>query len=163
MKDNLKKYKISILVVILTLAGFGSGLYFGEKQNVNKTNVVNNYTDTSTSSITNVDMSEFWSIWKTLDARFVNTHKNVKTATTQDKVYGAIKGLVAAYGDPYTVFMPPADNAVFTTNISGNFEGVGMELGMKDTSIVVIAPLKDTPAYKAGVKSGDIITLIDEV
>jgi carboxyl-terminal processing protease len=106
-------------------------------------------------------MDAFWTAWKILDQKFVYTHKDAKKITDTDKLWGAIEGLTASYGDPYTVFMPPEESKTFESDISGNFEGVGMELAIKDKSIVVVAPLKGTPAYKAGVMKGDILLSID--
>ncbi len=86
-----------------------------------------------------------------------------KTALdTQKLYYGAIQGMVAAVGDPYTVFLPPSAQKTAQEQLGGSFEGVGMELGYdKDNRLTVIAPLKDTPAEKAGVKPGDLILSID--
>ena len=106
-------------------------------------------------------MSEFWQVWNTLDQKFVYTQKGAKVISAQDKLYGAIQGMTAAYGDPYTVFMPPTESQSFNSNIEGNFGGVGMELGIKDGNLVVISPLKGTPADLAGVKSGDVLVAIN--
>ena len=71
-------------------------------------------------------------------------------------------GLVDSLGDKNSVFFSPQDATKFNEEISGQFEGIGAELGLdKDNQIIVIAPLKDTPAYKAGIKSGDKILSID--
>ncbi|HVX90476.1 MAG TPA: S41 family peptidase [Candidatus Paceibacterota bacterium] len=108
------------------------------------------------------DLTDFWKAWNALDENYVKTHASTTIPTTQEKVWGAIQGLTAAYGDPYTVFMPPAEAKVFADNISGNFSGVGIEIGVdKDGILTVIAPLKDTPAERAGMKSGDQIASID--
>jgi carboxyl-terminal processing protease len=72
-----------------------------------------------------------------------------------------IAGYVASFKDPYTVFFPPKEAKSFAENVKGSFGGVGMNVGMKDGNIVVIAPLKDSPAMKAGIKAGDIITAVD--
>jgi carboxyl-terminal processing protease len=80
----------------------------------------------------------------------------------QTRVWGAISGMVDSLGDPYTTFFPPAEAKAFNEEISGNFEGVGMEVGQTDGVLTVIAPLKNTPAYKAGIKSGDKIIQIDK-
>lgn len=107
-----------------------------------------------------VDLTEFWKVWNLLDQKFVgasSTHK----ITTQQKIEGAIKGLVRSYGDPYTVFLPPTDASYFQDEISGNFGGVGMEVGLRDELVSVIAPLPDTPAAKAGIVAKDIIVKID--
>jgi carboxyl-terminal processing protease len=78
------------------------------------------------------------------------------------RVYGAIQGLVNSYGDSYTVYLPPEDAETFGEDISGNFSGVGMEVGMRNGLITIISPLPDTPADNAGVLAGDIITRIDD-
>jgi carboxyl-terminal processing protease len=108
------------------------------------------------------DMTDFWKAWNALDANFVVTHASTTLPTTQEKIWSAIKGLTEAYGDPYTVFFPPEQAKQFQEDLSGNFGGVGMEIGIDAKGILtVIAPLKGTPAEKAGVLSGDEIISID--
>ena len=80
----------------------------------------------------------------------------------QEKIWGAIGGLTDSFNDPYTVFLPPEDSAVFESDISGNFQGVGMEIGVREGILTVIAPLKGTPAEKAGVRAQDKILKIDD-
>jgi carboxyl-terminal processing protease len=82
--------------------------------------------------------------------------------TDQEHLYGAIKGLLASFGDPYTTFFTPEESKVFESEIAGEFGGVGMEMGQKDGILTVIAPLKDTPAYRAGLLAGDKIIKIDD-
>lgn len=109
-----------------------------------------------------VDFLPFWSAWKILDEKYVAATST--KVTDQDKVWGAIGGLAASLKDPYTVFFPPEENKLFENEISGNFEGVGMEIGIKDDVLTVIAPLKGTPAERAGIHSGDkILKINDEV
>ncbi len=159
MSVDLKKYKILIITTILMAMSFGFGIYFGKSgQNLSYKEplILNSSMPSST-----IDMNAFWTTWNLLDQKFVYTRKDAKKITEQDKLWGAIRGLTAAYGDPYTVFMPPAESKSFNSDISGNFEGVGMELAIKNKDIVVVAPLKDTPAYKAGVKKGDIVIAVD--
>ena len=109
---------------------------------------------------TTADFAPFWKTWEVLDEKFVSTH-GTSTITDQDKVWGAVQGLAASYGDPHTVFFPPEESKSFSEEISGNFEGVGMELGIRDGIITVVAPLKNNPAYRAGIKSGDQIIKIN--
>lgn len=108
------------------------------------------------------NLAAFWKAWNALDAKFVQTNASTTAPETDDKIWNAIAGLAASYGDPYTVFMPPQEAKVFQEDISGNFSGVGMEIGVKDSVLTVIAPLKGTPAERAGIRSGDQVLLIDE-
>ncbi len=108
------------------------------------------------------NLTDFWKVWNVLDDRFVQTHGTSSPPTAMEKVWGAMEGLTASYGDPYTVFMRPVEAKIFQEDIAGNFSGVGMEVGVKDKILTVIAPLKGTPAERAGIKSGDQIIMIDE-
>lgn len=109
-----------------------------------------------------MDLSSFWEVWGLLEDKFA-VGSSSSEVTIEDRIQGAIDGLVGAYGDPYTVYMPPEDAATFNENISGNFSGVGMEVGLREGLVTVIAPLPDTPAEKAGIVAGDIVVKIDEV
>jgi carboxyl-terminal processing protease len=109
----------------------------------------------------NVDFAKFWQAWAILNKNFVETHSSSTVPTDQEKLYGAIKGLTESYGDPYTTFLPPVEAKQFVENINGEFSGVGMELGMKEGAITVIAPLKDSPAQRAGILPGDIVVMVD--
>ncbi|MDO8523347.1 MAG: S41 family peptidase [bacterium] len=106
----------------------------------------------------NIDFGPFWQAWDLVTQKYVDID-NVKR---QDMVYGAISGLLKSLGDPYTVFFPPKENTEFQSEVKGAFEGVGMEVGMRKNIITVIAPLKDSPAEKAGIKAGDKILKIDD-
>ncbi len=105
-----------------------------------------------------VDFNTFWQSWKILKEKYIDTGK----IDNQTLVYGAISGLFDSLKDPNTVFMPPSDAKKFNEEISGEFSGVGMEIGIRNDQLVVIAPLKDTPAEQAGLKPGDKIIKIDD-
>lgn len=114
----------------------------------------------TTGAQSEVDMSLFWDAWRVLDEKYVPASTTTKV-TDNEKVWGAIAGLAASYGDPYTTFFPPEENAAFQEEISGNFEGVGMEVDIKDDTLTVVTPLKNSPAERAGVKPGDKIASIN--
>lgn len=101
----------------------------------------------------NIDFSLFWKVWDTLESQYFDKSKINRT----DMVYGAIEGMVSALGDPYTVFLPPGENKVVQEDLSGSFEGVGIQIGFKGSQLAVIAPLPGSPAEKAGIKAGDFI------
>lgn len=107
-----------------------------------------------------VDLAPLFKAWAILDERFMPA-TTTATTTPQDKLWGAVKGLASSYGDDYTVFMPPVQKQIFDTQVAGDFSGVGMEVGLRSGLITVISPIKDTPAYRAGVKAGDIVFKID--
>jgi carboxyl-terminal processing protease len=130
--------------------------------------LLSNIFNSDTGKPSAVDFSPFWKTWQILNERYVNgtaaiNSTTTKKATEQDRVWGAIGGMVNSLGDPYTVFMPPAEKSRFEEDIRGNFSGVGMEIGMKDGVPTVIAPLPDTPAKKAGIKSGDRVLKVNGV
>ncbi len=91
----------------------------------------------------------------------VQTKYIEKPPTPLEFLYGAIRGAVAAAGDPYTAFFEPKDLQVFKTDLKGSFEGIGAEVGKKDGNIVIVAPLDGTPAKKAGLLAQDIITQVN--
>lgn len=103
-----------------------------------------------------IDFSMLWDAWKIIQEKY----KGQANLDTQKMVYGATEGLLKSLDDPYTVFFKPADATKFNQDIQGSFGGIGAELGYKK-GIVIVAPLKDMPAEKAGLKSGDKIVRID--
>ena len=115
-----------------------------------------------------VDLSPVWKAWHEIDDKFVPaavaTSTKVATSTEvigQERVWGMISGLAASLNDPYSYFLPPVESEQFSSEMSGSFEGVGMEIAVRDQVLTVVSPLKGTPAEKAGLKSGDTILKID--
>ena len=164
IKNKLKKYyqiisqKLPLIIISIILIGisFSLGIKYQNTQN-NLDNILNK--DLEKPQEVNFDI--FWESWRILDEKFVNDTEEI--IDDQSKIWGAIQGLADSFNDPYTVFMPPADSAIFESDIAGNFEGVGMEIGIRDNSLIVVAPLKNTPAEKAGVMPQDKILEIDGV
>jgi carboxyl-terminal processing protease len=105
-----------------------------------------------------VDLGLYWKVWNKLDKSYLNESK---LQNDEALVYGSIKGLVEAVDDPYTVFMTPEETAEFEHSLNADLEGIGAELTVEDGMLVVISPLKDSPAEGAGLKPGDIIFLIE--
>lgn len=105
-----------------------------------------------------IDFKLFWNVWDRLGKDYFDKSK----VDAQRMVWGAISGMTQALGDPYTVFLPPEENKAFKEELAGiKFEGIGAQLGVKDKMIVVIAPLKGSPAEKAGIWAGDFILKVD--
>jgi len=162
-RENIKRIATGTLIVLVFCAVFASGFISGQMRTAEATNVPG-VTNVAKDQPKSVDFELFWKAWNTLNDKYVATHNSTSTPapTDQDRVYGAIKGMTAALGDPYTVFFTPQESSMFESEIDGNFEGVGLELGIKDDILTVISALKSTPAEKAGVKSGDKILKIDD-
>jgi len=140
--------KNKFFLVIGFLIIFGVGFWIGE------TSVVCDVCPPE-----EVNFSLFWEAWKKLQEEFVNP----EDIDIQEMVYGAIAGMVKSLKDPYTVFFSPGDTKKFLEDVSGKFEGVGMEIGIRKGQLQVIAPLEGTPAQKAGLRAGDKIIKIDDV
>jgi carboxyl-terminal processing protease len=104
-----------------------------------------------------VNITLLWSVWRQLESHYIAPDK----LKIQPMVYGAIAGMVDAVGDPYTVFMTPSEKHDFDDALSGTLEGIGAQLDMENGKVTVVAPLKSSPAEKAGLKPKDIIEKVD--
>lgn len=85
----------------------------------------------------------------------------VDNVKSKDLIYGALKGMIQSL-DKYSEFMDPETYAEMKTETEGEFGGIGIEIAIKDDLLTVIAPIDDTPAFKAGVKAGDRIVKINK-
>jgi carboxyl-terminal processing protease len=74
---------------------------------------------------------------------------------------GAIKGMVEALDDPYTAYVDAETYQLSASDFEGKFEGIGAYVGIRDGQFVIIAPIPDTPADKAGIRAGDIVLEVD--
>lgn len=156
---------------IAILVAFGGGIILGGKGvNVPGMSALASDAVLDSRAPAGVDFSPVWKAWEIIDERYVPA--KTETATTseptgfedsQERVWGMVQGLAGSLGDPYTVFLPPVDNEIFEEDISGEFEGVGMEIAIRDGILTVVSPLKGTPAFRAGIKSSDRIISIDGV
>ncbi len=155
--ERLKKIYERVGIVVLVAAAFFIGMSYKGHTSLSAARAQEALPGGDIGKPTDVSFSEFWKVWSYLEEKQVSADK----VSDQDKVYGAIKGLAESYGDPYTVFFPPKESKMFESEISGNFEGVGMEVGLKDDVLTVIAPIKGSPSEKAGIMAGDKIIQID--
>lgn len=158
-----KVLALGISFALVAVLAFGAGLAVGGNNStasvISHIPLVGDGLDATPDQ--SADLASFWKAWNALEENYVITHASSTLPSVKDRVYGAISGLAASYDDPYTVFLPPVEAKAFADNISGSFAGVGMEIGIKDGVLTVIAPLKGTPAERAGIKAGDQITTID--
>ncbi|MFA5052496.1 MAG: S41 family peptidase [Parcubacteria group bacterium] len=154
MADKKKILKIGILVLAGTVIA-GVFLYGGYRWGYSQTKLIKieGVADINPGSDVTADFSVFWQAWSKIKENYLRAG----SLSEKDMVYGAIKGLAENIGDPYTTFFSPEDAQKFEEDISGEFGGIGAELEEKDGQILVLAPLKDTPAERAGLKPKDVI------
>jgi carboxyl-terminal processing protease len=161
-------FVISGVLIAFTVTAFAVGLLYGNSQALTSTKATMAAADNgpkieitgknSDSQVKSVNFNLYWEVWNKLQQKYIG-----KPMKDSDLFYGSIQGLVAAAGDPYTVFMPPVKAERFNQDLAGAFSGIGAELGMKKDIVTVVAPLPETPAEKAGIKAGDKILAVDGV
>jgi len=113
--------------------------------------------------LVNAEVEGYESIKIFTEALSIVKKNYVEETKTKDLVYGAIKGMVNSL-DPHSGFMNPEAYKEMQVDTKGEFGGLGIQIGIKDNVLTVIAPIEDTPAYKAGIKAGDrIVKINDEI
>jgi carboxyl-terminal processing protease len=154
--ENKKRILGYILVLIVVAVSFSLGTAFGYTKRpwIERVGGVEHK---EPQVVTSVDFEPFWKAWNIINEKSPDAAK----LSDQDRVWGAVKGLVGSLDDPYSTFFPPEEAKQFAETIDNQFSGVGMEVGMKDKMLTVVAPMKGSPADKAGIKSGDKIFKID--
>ena len=133
------------------------GFWIGVEKERKNQPVVFEAVDQKKEEAEGVDFSLFWKVWDTLKEKYVDSNQ----LDSKKLFYGSIKGMMQATGDPYTAFLDPEENKEFNEDITGRFEGIGAELGIKNKILTVIAPLEDSPAEKSGLRAGDKIIKIN--
>ena len=103
-----------------------------------------------------LDFDTFWDVWELVRANYVD-----QPVQEGDLYYGALQGLLGSLNDPYSVYFTPVEAEEFNQELAGTFFGIGAEIGIKEEQIVVIAPLPETPAARAGVLASDAILAIN--
>lgn len=154
MKLNLKKPALIAIVFLVLGASFGLGFYVASE----KAGVM---ISSRASAAEKADLNTFWKVWEILDNKYVSVKDKEEKDSAEKRMEGAIKGMVESLGDPYTTYFDEKELESFESSINGSFEGVGMEIGIKDDLLKVVAPIKNSPAEKAGIKAGDIIVSIN--
>lgn len=141
-----------LLVVLIFVGGIFIGRYSnaGEQLNADGTALLSE----------NKDLNQFWGVWKLLNEKYPFKDK---IPSDDERIYGAISGMVSSFKDPYTMFFPPKQAQLFADEVKGEFSGVGMEIGVKDGLLTVVSPLKGSPAEKAGIMAGDVLVKINGV
>src|SRR5574344_1100510 len=112
------------------------------------------------------------SVWKLINTKYVDQtdngqnwakwrHKYDKYIKTDEDAYVAIHTMIASLNDPYTKFLNPKDFQDETSSIKGSLKGIGIQIATKNGKLMVIAPIEDSPAEKAGLQAEDEILEIN--
>lgn len=165
MKKSTRLLSYFAIFSIVFLTGWEAASYYHNK-NVRATSGTQQEVPSPVAALSSLlssqdenpaDLSLFWKVWGIVSDLYVD-----ETALNkQTMVYGAIKGMVASLDDPYTVFMTPDETKDFDESLNGTLEGIGAELTVKEGVLVIISPLKNSPAEKAGLLPGDVVYKID--
>ncbi len=159
-KLRISPFLVRVVGVVLGIGLLASGLFaFGYKLGSLNPQVitVKGLTNLGDADAT-ADFGVFWQAWQLLKSEHVDGDK----AKDLNMVYGATAGLVDSLKDPYTVFFTPEDGKKFLEDVSGKFGGIGAEIGIRNEQLVVVAPVKGTPAERAGLKAGHKILKVDD-
>lgn len=149
----------SIVVLCFILLGGLGGYYLGvngyeikAKKNVKQIEIINR-----DNTPDEVDFARFWEVWDKLTLSHIKRPLN-----PTELLDGAIHGMVAAVGDPYSAYLTSKENQEATEALNGKYEGIGAHLGFNEESrLIIVAAIENSPAQKAGLKSGDMIVGIE--
>ncbi len=167
MKNNqqgfFKRFINFYLIILVVIVAFISGLIIGNRAdklplnfNGNSTGQVYNRNTEPAFLSQDLNFDIFWDVWQTIEENYV------KQPVNETKLlYGALAGSVASLGDPHSVFFDPQTTQEFTQELKGSFEGIGAEIAIKNDRLTIVAPLPDSPAEQAGLRSGDKVYAID--
>lgn len=149
LKQNLKKSMPWVLGIVLSfILSNAVSAYQPSELYDNVWRLIN------TKYVDQTDNMQDWNTWR---------HKYDKYINTDEDAYVAIETMVASLDDPYTKFLDPKEFSEETSSIKGSLKGIGVQIGMKDSKLMVIAPIEDSPAEKAGLKADDEILEINGV
>lgn len=160
-KFDWQRYtKLYIIIVTAALLGasFLAGAMYGYENRPGIEKIMNVAGKETPPQLSNVDFNLFWDVWSRLEEKYVDRAK----IDRQKMVFGAIEGLTRSVKDPYTEFFSPEQTKLFQDDIRGSFDGIGAEIGLKRSILTIIAPLKNSPAERAGLKPGDKILKIGD-
>jgi carboxyl-terminal processing protease len=160
---GIKRFFTGYAVIVFIIASFLGGLIIGENKNApakiseEQGKIVNKEAEPEYLK-KDVDFGLYWNVIDIIKQKYLE-----QPASDSKMFYGSLAGLVASLGDPYSMYFDPETAQKFNEELSGAFEGIGAEVGIKNNRLTIVAPLPDSPAEKAGLKAGDKIYAIDDI
>ncbi|MDD3066480.1 MAG: S41 family peptidase [Candidatus Gracilibacteria bacterium] len=155
MQKNLQKKIFITLIIVLPILAFLLGFEIASKELITSTSspAVAEVTEAASPE----DLKMFWQVWEKVKEKYVDVEK----LDAEKMMYGAMRGIVESLGDPHSEFMDPEESKEFLNSLEGSLTGIGAEVGMRDGMLVIVSPLRGSPAEKAGLLPGDNIFKID--
>lgn len=156
MPKNTKKTPLSlvqglvILVIGIIVGGQVQALYGGDSPsalNLDPANIVEH----------DLELEQLWDVYGKIKEKYYGA----ESVSKKQLEYGIVKGMVDALDDPYSGFMDPEESEAFQTSLNGELQGIGAELTVRDGRLVVVSPLKDSPAQREGLLPADHIFMVD--
>ena len=166
-KSKIYKIFVIFLIIIIVAVVFSFGRSVGQREG--NVTVVTETTDEEYGKVEekgaelpeyfnrDVNFSIYWRVWNKIQSEFID-----RPVPEPQLFYGSLMGLAASIGDPYTVFLEPKISQDFQEELKGRFEGIGCEIGIRDSRLIAVSPLPESPSEKAGLKAGDRIFFIDD-
>lgn len=153
--DRMRKwitvsFFVTLAAVMIFAAGFGVGRYSSPALG---------YVANDLPAEQQARFRVFWEAWRILENEFYHT----EPLDYQEMIYGATKGLVRSLGDSHTTFLTPTESRIFSEDVQGTFEGIGAEIDERDGHFVIVRPLPNSPAERAGLRPNDEVLQVDGV
>jgi len=167
LKQSIFKRSLPVyLAVVLVIIAFTAGLLLNNKNEIaTGQNEPVKFGQITGDKITvpeylkkDVNFSLFWDVWQIVQDNYID-----RPVGESKLLYGAMAGIVNVLDDPYSIFLEPQESKKFSDDLKGKFDGIGAEIGLRDQLITIVAPLPESPAFKAGLKAGDKVIEIDSV
>jgi len=163
MPETSSKIKRRVVTLLLVVIAFLGGMsfkttraienYVSNGEDIDIVKVLELYSKTRSPE---VSFDQYWKVWDAIKEKYVD-----QPVSDVDLFYGSLQGLVNGLDDPYSSYFPPVQAKEFTESLSGEFDGIGAEIGLRDQGLIVVAPLPESPAERAGLLPKDAIIAID--
>lgn len=140
-----------VIIIVLFSAGFFTGLHYDKQP------LASDSGSSKNGILENDDFALIFEVWKSIKNNYIEDSK----IDLEKMVYGSVKGFVSALGDPYTAYLDPEEAKSFRENLDSELQGIGAEVGMDKGNLIIVSPLRESPAEKAGLLPRDMILEID--
>jgi carboxyl-terminal processing protease len=158
MKQFVKVLLGLLVAAIIAVTSFAAGMvFYANVYDTPTPPVIVNQSEESLDGDTPVEFGTFWEAWSFLNEQFYG-----EIPPDDERVYGAIRGMVASFGDQHTGFIDPIRAEVFSEDIDGSFEGIGATIRLDEFGrLIIVDPMPGSPALNAGLRPGDVVIEVD--